>query len=1094
VNNEGDAADFDTADDVCDTNDSANDGPCTLRAAIQQANATAGADAIVFNLTGDTKIELSSGSPLPAITGDTDIDGDNTAGDGTDIALDGDGVVGIGLHFAAGSSGSSVNRFAVSEMDGDGIGIDGGVNNVSFTHVRSGIRPPTNVSSNTGDGLHAAGPSSNISITGDGTGSCLFSGNAGDGIELINVTGATISGCNIGLDGASPPTNARNDWNNDDDGDGIRVTSSTGVVIGGSISGTTRNIIGRNQNGIRFINSTGAGNVIKGNFIGISTDNNVRRNFQYGVLLENSSNILIGGTGHTLWACDGDCNLISGNGDSAGDFPDPLGGTSDLDDGVHINGGGNNRVQGNFIGTALTGASCQDVDFDSTGNDDNGVEIVNSDGNLIGGTAAGAGNLISCNGSANDFFDGDGVKITRDSDNNLVQGNRIGTDPSGLLGFGNNGDGVDIESNGQVQPDDNNGNVVGGTVPGAGNLIADNDDDGIELNGSMNRAEGNIVGLAVDGTVLGNDQNGIADGGDANVIGGPTSAHRNIISGNQDDGVDLDGDNALVQNNYIGTDPTGTLDRGNEDDGIDNDDDGNRILNNLISGNDSDGVEIDNDADATIIRGNLIGVTAGGNAGLGNSEAGIQAENDCDFIPNVTVGGTNAADRNVISGNWGDGIAIDGGGCALVQGNYIGLGADGSTAIANGGDGIDTDSSSSRVVIGGSTASARNVVSGNTEDGIALEGDDHTVQGNYIGTNAAGNAARPNGDGTANAAGIFIFFGSGNLVGGTNPGEGNLIAFNAASGIALFGGDGNRFLGNRIHSNQFLGIDLDADGGSVPADGPTPNDANDADGGLIPNQLQNFGVINAGQAFAGLIMGTLDTPNVPGVQYRIEVFSNAVCDPSGFGEGEQFHGAATITDGAADPAFAVFTSPAIGVGRFVTVTATNLATGDTSEFSPCVAATANPATITLNYAGTLNTRYTINGVINQTCNATTTCVNLPATAQIQVAGLNGPVRNTIITDGSSVNGQLNLNTATNWSRSTLTPESTSFALTIAGVAQGQGYLNGWRNFLRSTIVRTTLSNQRQNVTISLSGNLTTAGSNVSSNSTFTGTFTGISIP
>ena len=140
------------------------------------------------------------------------------------------------------------------------------------------------------------------------------------------------------------------------------------------------------------------------------------------------------------------------------------------------------------------------------------------------------------------------------ADNNIVQGNYVGLNAAGTAAVGNTYNGIRIDSGA-----DNN--RVGGTAPGAGNVISGNLDTGVEIqdsNSTGNRIEGNIIGLNAAGTAaIGNLDGVIIEDAPNNTVGGATTAHRNIISGNtggsQGNGVVIFGTNAignLVQNNF----------------------------------------------------------------------------------------------------------------------------------------------------------------------------------------------------------------------------------------------------------------------------------------------------------------------------------------------------------------------------------------------------------------------------------------------------------------------------------------------------------------------------------------------------------------
>ena len=268
----------------------------------------------------------------------------------------------------------------------------------------------------------------------------------------------------------------------------------------------------------------------------------------------------------------------------------------------------------------------------------------------------------------------------------------------------------------------------------------------------------------------------------------------------------------------------------------------------------------------------------------------------------------------------------------LIQGNLIGTNAMGSKAIPNliGMPLAQADGSR----IGGSAAGERNVISGNQQRGVSLANcRNYVVQGNLIGPDSSGFLPIPNG-----GPGIYIFVSSnGHTIGGQGPGEGNVIAYNSGTGVAIGrdAGDtsrGNRVAGNSIHDNGGLGIDLGSDDVSA-------NDPGDGDRG--PNNFQNFPVLSAAlrDGASTEVRGSLNSS--PATSYTIEFFMNPACYSSGNGEGQIFLGQTTVaTDGSGNAAF-VATLPAPSVGQVVTATATDPA-GNTSEFSRCVAVTAAP--------------------------------------------------------------------------------------------------------------------------------------------------------
>src|SRR5262249_14197721 len=111
---------------------------------------------------------------------------------------------------------------------------------------------------------------------------------------------------------------------------------------------------------------------------------------------------------------------------------------------------------------------------------------------------------------------------------------------------------------------------------------------------------------------------------------------------------------------------------------------------NVISGNDSYGIRIvDNNTTGNVVQGNLIGTNLAGTAAIGNTSDGIRIEGGTNTSNNV-IGGTAPGARNIISGNAGNGIGLDGAGvfATLIQGNYIGTDVTGTSALGNSQYGI----------------------------------------------------------------------------------------------------------------------------------------------------------------------------------------------------------------------------------------------------------------------------------------------------------------------------------------------------------------------------------------------------------------------
>lgn len=342
---------------------------------------------------------------------------------------------------------------------------------------------------------------------------------------------------------------------------------------------------------------------------------------------------------------------------------------------------------------------------------------------------------------------------------------------------------------------------------------------------------------------------------------------------------------------------------------------GNCVIKGLVINNFSTrGIAIGGDTFNNRIEGNFIGTDPTGTLDRGNGLEGVLL---FDVAGQNVVGGTTPAARNVISGNGFPGISTSRGADAnTIQGNYIGTDRSGTKKLGNSDNGIQIESSSN--IIGGTTAGARNVVSGNANAGVALlsPGEKNRVLGNRIGTTAGGTGALGNLDGVA------INGSSGNAIGDGTAGGSNTIAFNETTGVRVDDGNGlaklNRITHNSIFSNDGLGIDLNGDG-------ITANDPGDADSG--PNNLQNFPVLTFAKSSSTrtTIAGKLNS--APGETFKIEFFSN----PSG-NEGKKFIGQKSVTtDAGGNATFTFNPASTVSVGQTATATATNK--GNTSEFS-----------------------------------------------------------------------------------------------------------------------------------------------------------------
>jgi hypothetical protein len=240
------------------------------------------------------------------------------------------------------------------------------------------------------------------------------------------------------------------------------------------------------------------------------------------------------------------------------------------------------------------------------------------------------------------------------------------------------------------------------------------------------------------------------------------------------------------------------------------------IANLTIVNFPSDGIVFgENTAVDNVVRGCRIGTD--GVAAMGNRRDGIRISRGAG---SNLIGGSDPADRNIISGNGRHGVflvkevdvnrdPIDN----VISGNYIGLNSDGTAAIGNGSSGVRIDAWVLRTTIGGLTEDAGNVISGNGQNGITFSGAGarrSQVVGNFIGTDATGISAIPN-----RYAGISLSGGAFEInIGGTGPGAGNVISGNEHEGLLIRdnGTVNNRIEGNLIGLNA-AGTDVLGNGG-----------------------------------------------------------------------------------------------------------------------------------------------------------------------------------------------------------------------------------------------------------------------------------------
>jgi CSLREA domain-containing protein len=331
------------------------------------------------------------------------------------------------------------------------------------------------------------------------------------------------------------------------------------------------------------------------------------------------------------------------------------------------------------------------------------------------------------------------------------------------------------------------------------------------------------------------------------------------------------------------------------------------------------------------VEGNFIGTDASGTLALPNVGNGVYISG----APSNSIGGPQAAQTNVISGNGQSGVEISDSEATAnkVERNYIGTDASGTQDLGNSLDGVHIKDAPNNT-IGGSLFpnDGSNLISGNDSDGVAISGTGAT--GNRVLSNLIGLKASLNEVPLGNSGhGVHIDNASNSTIGPYNE-----IAMSGGDGVFVASGTGNRILSNTIYRNSGLGIDLS--GGTEDSFGVTANDEDDPDTGA--NSLQNFPIITSAtrdsNAFMTTVSGTLNS--TPNQTFLIEFYAvgghgEEEFESSNHGEGDwvwlekgvrtDANGNASFTFEEPDP-----TTP------IITATATNTATGDTSEFSEYV--------------------------------------------------------------------------------------------------------------------------------------------------------------
>lgn len=740
---------------------------------------------------------------------------------------------------------------------------------------------------------------------------------------------------------------------------------------------------------------------------------------------------------------------------------------------IVIEGAGatDNRVEASYIGVDPANGSS------SAGNDVGGVLIINgASRNTIGGTTAAERNIISGNGRKSSGFRANVYIATGSgaaSDANVIQGNYIGTNPAGTAQV----TGGNLSSGVWLGDDADNtiiaGNLFAGLAEGGGRVdpLA-----GVLLNASSasaapqnTRIRGNIFGLAAggqgpSGNALYNSTAIRVQAGAGTLIGGSSTAERNIISGSGYAPAGATYQPSILAGVHVtGSNATGTVIEGNYI-GLDIDGDPLGLASGLAIGNLNYGVNLTNNSTSTVVRGNVISNNA--SDGVHVSSNGNTVENNLigtDIIGTSSTANTNNStvgvrvdrgDANIVRGNT---IAAGFGGLAAVvlkpfsnvsvtnttvQNNRIGLNSAGAGLAATVADesvGVLVDKADGSAT--GVTTAA--TISGNTigglEYGIKLE--DSANAGHVVRANTIGPTSGPSGLPSVSAGfGIWLFGASGNTIGGPAAADGNTVFGAGSHGIYLDGassGD-NDIQNNTVRDNGGDGVRIRAAVG-VLLD-RTATRANTgagialAEGGNANMPAPSFGATPFSATPTPQLTATLSGSDCSPGGCTIQVFTSATSQP---GEGPRFLAEATVAAGATSVAV-----PVPACDRFLTATLRNNSSGNTSPFSAEVDTTTGcgAASLTLSDGVRVTPGYTAPGPVpaGQTVVYEYTVTNtggLPASVSIARSGgsfpTSDPTPNSLtVNGGTSQTFRVTVNVPANAPGGA----SDSFTVTVTGGA------------------------------------------------------------
>ncbi|MCA9000146.1 MAG: hypothetical protein KDA80_24325, partial [Planctomycetaceae bacterium] len=663
---------------VRNTNDSGTD---SLRQVLTIANNFPGRDIIRFEIPGSGVRTINLLSPLPAITESVVIDGWSQTGfvDQPLIELKGTNA-GAAPAFHVLADDSVIRGFVINDFQSDGILLEG----ASRTRVQgnyigtnaSGTATITNKYN--GVLINNVARDNIIGVDGDG----IADDREGNLIAGNNDEGITIWGA-----GTQRNRIAGNILGADRTGQNALGGNHRGVFIGG---GASENIIGTNGDGNNDqaeanlisgnvwdgVGITGSGtdnNIVAGNLIGPNADGKLPLANNYGVRIDSGARGNIVGTNGDGSSDAIEGNVISGN----------------RDDGILILGTGTNQnlVAGNIIGLNSDGtAALPNQNYGVTIRSGAFGNLVGTDGDGVSDSLE--RNLISANRNDGILIRDAGTNQNRIAGNyiglDVTGGKDLGNIWSGVA----IGDGAQLNvvgTNRDGNGDASEGNVISGNGFDGVSLFGSNTATNFVLGNLLGTDASGTVAIGNSNGIL------LRDGAEGGVIGGPDPTDRNVISGNRSDGIELRNTGPLgvtIWGNFIGTDITGNSPLPNGQHGIllqgptSQNGIGGTLpeLRNIISGNQQDGIHLaGTGSDENNLFGNFIGVSFAGTQPLPNQQHGLHVSGEA---RDNRIGGLGAGEGNLIASNLGAGVRI-------THANAVGNAILGNSIFGNGALGID---------------------------------------------------------------------------------------------------------------------------------------------------------------------------------------------------------------------------------------------------------------------------------------------------------------------------------------------------------------------------------------------------------------------